>query len=191
MTLVSADCRWLCAARPVRPSDLWPEPGLPLEALPDRGARDGKRFLLSPRGGIRRFCPAGADLVRQPLRSRLRDPGADRHLRRSGELSHRAAARTGDQGKDPRTGSRRRLNTMNMRRAGSLLTILVSLAMGVPVYAQSRLHRLRIRQAPSTGLMLAFLRRTTAAATPSPADEPELRAMREQDRARPFVPRRN
>ena len=119
--LLTTDFTWIAAgfvlARLLRPGDLWPKPRLSVGALPDRGAGDGERLLLPPGRDLRRLRAAGSDLVRQPLRSRFCDPDADRHLRRSGELRDRPAARTGDQGKDPRAGSGRGLTQGNLRRA--------------------------------------------------------------------------
>src|SRR5271165_65774 len=142
------DRRRVRSAGLLRPGDLRPEPRLSFGTVPDRGTGDRERLLLSPGGDIRRLCSAGSDLVRQPLRSRLCDPDADRHLRWSGELCDCAAARTGDEGKDPRAGSRRRLTAIDMCRTSGLLFTFVALAAALPADAQS--------PAPSANATSAF-----------------------------------
>jgi MFS family permease len=94
---------------PVRRRDLWPEPELPLRALPDRGARDGDRVLLSPGRDFRRSRRTGADLYRHQLQRRLRRRHDDRHHDRAGQLHCLARAGTGDEGPGIRIRRGRRL----------------------------------------------------------------------------------
>src|SRR5438046_90075 len=73
-----------------------PEPELSERALPDRGARDGGRLLLSPGrdlGWPRRAVAGG--LGRDNAR-RLHDADADHHGRERDRVHHRIAARAGD-----------------------------------------------------------------------------------------------
>ncbi len=84
--LFSTDIIWIASvlsSRARRRRHVRPDTELSERAVPDRGAGDGKRLLLPPRGNLGRLCAVGADLLRRQLSARLRCPD---------DGGHRAAA---------------------------------------------------------------------------------------------------
>jgi hypothetical protein len=81
--------------------NLEPEPELSRRALPDRGARDGKRVLLSPGGHLGWSRRVGHHLSGDRLAPGVCDPDADRHDGRARELHRGAAVRP----RNPRQGA--------------------------------------------------------------------------------------
>ena len=112
--LLTTDFTWIAAGFVLQGAfggaPLQPAAELPLRALPDRGAGDGKRLLLSPGGDLRRARAAGARLLCDDLQPRLCDPDAGLDNHRGRQCGHLPALEPGDQGQGPGARSGRRLN---------------------------------------------------------------------------------
>ena len=92
----------LWAARMVcRGQYLEPSASLSRRALPDRGARDGVRVLLPPRGDLGRLRQSGRDLFRDRMAPGVCHPDGNRHNRRIDQFAAGAVHQSGD----PRQGA--------------------------------------------------------------------------------------